>query len=171
VTLPFSFLILSRGESQQLWSLSETRTCFLKLNISYFNAHLTLWESATKYSSTPEKVGYKHSCYRCLVPDIQKNSTYADHTCIIPVLGESVNTWSPNWPPRMWITYFNLHSIVWDPATACSSYPAKITYKDHSYVYSVILPECSISCPYFQTTRIRVEKIVDIQTNVWYKRS
>ena len=35
MTLPFSFPILSRGESQQLWSLSETRTRFLKLNMSY----------------------------------------------------------------------------------------------------------------------------------------
>ena len=50
-------------------------------------------------SPTKSKVAANRSCcYLCLVPDIQENSTYADHTCMISVLSAKVVTSSPDWP-------------------------------------------------------------------------
>jgi len=46
---------------------------FLKMYITYFNPHSSPRESVSKYSSRPDKVGYKHSCDRCEVLEVSEN--------------------------------------------------------------------------------------------------
>jgi hypothetical protein len=38
----------------------------------------------------------------------------------------------------VWITYFNPHFFVWDPATAYSSYPARVWYTDLCYICLIL---------------------------------